>query len=151
MEAQIIGLSETKLSKRLIRNGWVSMQTRNARYGGCWTASKLTQVKPIKALSTNITWLSVALQAVPIHVITCYFQPMQQWHTKESLQRLVAIVDDIKAKSRKSRIVILGDFNELRLETERALAEKGLLPLVEQPLTGLAVTWIRYSPTLEVE
>jgi hypothetical protein len=71
----ILQLCETKLVKKVKMDGWTSFQTRPARYGGFWTASKLPHTKHIKSLRTNVVWMSVAIEFVPIHFITCYLQP----------------------------------------------------------------------------
>ena len=39
-KADVISLSETKLTKILKKEGWIAKQTRAVSNGGCWLASK---------------------------------------------------------------------------------------------------------------
>ena len=125
-----MALSEVKLSKKFKIDGWASGQTRFSRHGGCWVGSKLDHCKHIKSLDTNITWFSVAIDYVPIHIISCYLQPQDRRHTTESINRLLFIIEDVTRRIPSSRFIILGNFNENRQEVERVLRSKNFAPLI---------------------
>jgi exonuclease III len=110
--ADIIGLTETRLQSRFKLKNYGSLQTRYSKQGGVWsTCTSSRNVRHIKAISNNITWISAAYFKCPVHIVTCYFPPVKNDEVKMALNDLDWVINSIFRKALNSRVVVMGDFN----------------------------------------
>lgn len=126
----ILMCCETHLTRRFQLEGFKSIQTRLDRKGGCWIGSRLKKTKPIKALGTDLCWLSTAIDNVPIYLLCCYMEPQARQKTNFSIQKLVNIIDSILQRLPSSRIIVAGDLNDRFGEVNDLMIKRNLKPII---------------------
>lgn len=97
-------------------------------------AASTKRVKNIKFISNCIAYQSIAYFNTPIHVITCYLSPVAEdaAAVRICIQHLKAMVANILSIFKRSKLVVMGDFNSRWMpEVRQYLAKQGLNPALD--------------------
>ena len=70
-------------------------------------------LKMIKTLGTSLSWGSIPYQAVPLHVMSVYVEPIANQVNQDRTRKMIALIQSILARDSLARIIIAGDFNHL--------------------------------------
>ena len=79
--------------------------------------------------------MSCAFDFVPVHIFTCYLAPYNTKEVAETLSRLKGIVNSILERVKSSKIIIMGDFNQYRVDLTNYLQLKGIIPAIDEGTT----------------
>ncbi len=131
-DINVLALCETHLNRQLELQGWTAVQTKNNRKGGALVATRLPHARAIKGLGTSMSWMSLSINHIPVHVLCVYLEPQNVKVVHETTKRIVLAIDKLQEDLPNSRILILGDFNEHRAHVTHQLAARGLAAAIPE-------------------
>ncbi len=89
-------------------------------------------MKKVKYVSKNLTYVIATYLDCLVHIITCYIPPYSTDHEKKILNHLQWMVRTIFSRFRRSRVIIMGDFNFYLNRVEKDMKEFNLVPVIQQ-------------------
>ena len=126
LKPDVLSLSETRLTKNIWLAGYRTSQTLKNSKGGCLLATNNQRMKKIKSLGTYLNWSSVPFQDIPLHIFTCYLEPLNHANITERSNKILSLIENLIKRDKLARIIVVGDFNHQ-------------LPLFKQRLNNIGV------------
>ena len=131
LKPDVLALSETRLTKNLCFGGYRTSKSAKNSKGGCLLATNNQRMKRIKTLGTYLNWSSVPFQDIPLHIFTCYLEPVNHGNITERSNKILALIENLLKRDRQARIIVIGDFNMQLPLFKKRLNQLGVSQLLD--------------------
>ena len=75
-------------------------------------------------------WSSIPYQNIPLHVFTCYLEPVKSQEVLNRANRILAVIEQLLEKESLARIIVCGDFNHLLEHMMEGLKKINIIPAI---------------------